>query len=142
MVLNASRDRRRFFALAVGWHLVWGAFLLPYAVVIALVGGGQQAAQDLVDNLAQGFFVPVLFLAASLLPNLLVAWLTRQLLTGTRAAVQLAASGLIFGLAWLVGVQVLLPVNDLGGGLGLNPIAIWAGLAGTVFGLAVPLLDD
>ena len=102
MIARTSRDPQRFVALAVGWHVLWAALLLPYALVIALVLGGQQAAQDLVDSLAQGFFVPVLFVAASLVPNVLVATLINRLLAGTGAAVQLAASAVIFGLAWLI----------------------------------------
>ncbi|HLY14650.1 MAG TPA: hypothetical protein VKR24_09880 [Candidatus Limnocylindrales bacterium] len=141
MMPQPRADTRRFVALALGWHVLWAAFLLPYAVVIALVLGGQQAAQDLVDSLAQAFFVPIIFVAASLLPNLLVAGLTRQLLRATSAGVELIASGLIFGLGWLVAGQVLLPVSDLGGAGGINPVAIWAGLAGTAYGLALPLLD-
>lgn len=141
MIIQSTRDPRQFLALALGWHLLWGALLLPYAVAIALVLGGQQAAQDLVDGLAQSFFLPVLFLAGTLVPNVLVAALSNRLLAGTSAAVQLVASAVIFGLAWLVGVQALLPVADSAGGLSVNPIAIWAALAGAAYGLLVPLFD-
>jgi hypothetical protein len=141
MIASLSPDPRRFLALVLGWHLLWAVLLLPYAVVIALVLGGQQAAQDLVDSLAQGFVVPVLFVAASLIPNLLVAALTSRLLAGTDAAFHLAASAVIFGLAWLIAIQALLPVTDPAGGLSINPIAVWAALAGAAYGLVVPLLD-
>ena len=141
MIARTSHDPQRFAALAVGWHLLWAALLLPYAIVIALVLGGQQAAQDLVDSLAQGFFVPVLFVAVALVPNVLVAVLSNRLLAGTSASTQLAASAVILGLAWFLATQALLPVADPAGGLGVNPIAIWAALAGAVYGLVVPLLD-
>lgn len=141
MIARLSPDPRRFLALALGWHLLWAAMLLPYAIVIALVLGGQQAAQDLVDSLAQGFFVPVLFVAVALVPNVLVAALSNRLLAGTSAGVHLATSAAIFGLAWLIAIQALLPVTDPAGGLGVNPIAIWAALAGAVYGLVVPLFE-
>ena len=141
MIARLNPDPRRFLALALGWHLLWAALLLPYAVVIALILGGQQAAQDLVYGLAQGFFVPVLFVAASLVPNVLVAALSNRLLAGTNTAVHVAASAVIFGLAWLIAIQALLPVADPAGGLSVNPIAIWAALAGAAYGLVVPLLD-
>jgi hypothetical protein len=142
MIARLSPDPRRFLALALGWHLLWAALLLPYAVVIALVLGGQQAAQDLVDSLAQGFFAPVFFAAASLIPNVLIAALTSRLLAGTSATVHLAASAVVFGLAWFVAIQALLPVADPAGGMSVNPIAIWAALAGAAYGLLVPLLDN
>jgi hypothetical protein len=141
MIARLGPDPRRFLALALGWHLLWAALLLPYAVVLALILGGQQAAQDLVDSLAHDFFVPVLFVAASLVPNVLVAALSNRLLAGTGAAGQLATSAVIFGLAWLIAIQALLPVTDPAGGLSVNPIAIWAALAGAIYGLVVPLFE-
>jgi len=141
MIARQSPDPRRFLALALGWHVLWAALLLPYAVVIALVLGGQQAAQDLVDSLAQGFFVPVLFVTASLIPNVVVAALSNRLLAGTSAAARLATSAVIFGLAWLFAIQALLPVADPAGGMSVNPIALWAALAGAAYGLVVPLFD-
>ena len=99
------------------------------------------AAQDLVDSLAQGFFVPVLFVTASLIPNVVVAALSNRLLAGTSAAARLATSAVIFGLAWLFAIQALLPVADPAGGMSVNPIALWAALAGAAYGLVVPLFD-
>lgn len=139
--LGLRRDWRRSVALALGWHLLWAALLLPYAVVIALVLGGQQAAQDLVDSLARSFFLPIFFLAGSSVPNVLVAALANRLLAGTSLTVQLTVSAATFGLAWLIGIQALLPVADPAGGIGVNPIAIWAAFAGAAYGLIVPLLD-
>jgi hypothetical protein len=129
---------RTFLAMAIGWHILWGALLLPYAVVIALLVGGQAAAQDLVDNLASTFFLPVLFVVVALPPNLLLAAMTERLLTGTRPDLQLGTSAAIFGVAWLVAVQALLPII---GGFSLNPIAIWAALAGATYGLILPMLQ-
>lgn len=134
-----SQQARRFLALAAGWHILWAAFLLPYAIGIALVLGGQAAAQDLVDNLASTFFMPVLFLFATLPLNVGLAALTGRLLTGIEPAIQVGASAAIFAVAWLAGVQGILPVADPGGGIAVNPIAVWAGLAGAAYGLALPL---
>jgi hypothetical protein len=136
-----SDQARRFLALALGWHILWAALLLPYAIGIALVLGGQAAAQDLVDNLASTFFVPVLFLVTSLPFNVALAALTGHLLAGMEPPVALAASAAIFALAWLVGIQVVLSGIDIAGGLRVNPIAIWAALAGALYGLVLPLFD-
>lgn len=132
---------RIFLAMATGWHILWGALLLPYAVVIALLVGGQAAAQDLVDNLASTFFLPVLLVVVALPPNLLLAAMTERLLTGTRPDLQLGTSAAIFGVAWLVAVQALLPIIAPVGGFSLNPIAIWAALAGATYGLILPMLQ-
>ena len=135
-----SEQARRFLALAGGWHVLWGAFLLPYAIGIALILGGQAAAQDLVDDLASTFFLPVLFLFASLPLNVALAAVTARLLTGLQPAIELAASALIFAVAWLIGVQGILPVADPGG-FAVNPIAVWAALAGAVYGLVLPAFN-
>ncbi len=137
-----SDQWRRYLALALGWHVLWAALLLPYAIGIALALGGQAAAQDLVDDLASTFFRPVLFLVVSLPLNLALAALTGRLLTGLDPSITLVASALTFALAWLIGVQVLLPPAVSGGGFALNPIAGWAALAGAVYGLVLPLFNE
>jgi len=137
-----SDQARRFLAFALGWHILWGALLLPYAIGIALILGGQAAAQDLVDSLASTFFLPVLFLLASLPVNVALAVLTGRLLTGLEPAVALAASAAIFALAWLIGIQGVLPTSDLAPGFSVNPIAIWAALAGAVYGLVLPVFNE
>jgi hypothetical protein len=136
-----SDQARRFLALALGWHILWGALLLPYAIGIALILGGQAAAQDLVDSLASTFFLPVLFLFVSLPLNLALAALTARLLKGLEPAIELSASAVIFALAWLIGIQGILPVADPSGGFAVNPIAVWAALAGTVYGLVLPAFN-
>jgi hypothetical protein len=133
---------RRFLASALGWHVLWAALLLPYAIVIALILGGQAAAQDLVDNLASVFFQPVLVAVVALPLNVALAAVSGWLLARTQAAIHLAASAFIFAIAWLVGIQLLLPATDLAGNAMLNPIAVWAALAGAAYGLVVALLDD
>jgi hypothetical protein len=137
-----SDQARRFLAFALGWHILWGALLLPYAIGIALILGGQSAAQDLVDNLASTFFLPVLFLLASLPLNVALAALTGRLLTGLEPAVALAASAAIFAVAWLIGIQGVLPIADPTGGFSVNPIAIWAALAGAAYGLVLPVFNE
>jgi hypothetical protein len=133
---------RRFLAFALGWHILWAALLLPYAIGIALILGGQAAAQDLVDSLASSFFLPVLFLFVSLPLNVALAALTGRLLTGLEPAIELAASALIFAVAWLIGTQGALPISDPGGGFAVNPIAVWAALAGAVYGLVLPAFNE
>jgi hypothetical protein len=133
-----SDQARRFLAFALGWHLLWAALLLPYAIGIALILGGQAAAQDLVDSLASTFFLPVLFLFVSLPVNVALAALTGRLLMGLEPAIELASSAVIFAVAWLIGVQAVLPVTEPGGGFMVNPIAVWAALAGAVYGLVLP----
>jgi hypothetical protein len=136
-----SDQARRFLAFALGWHILWAALLLPYAIGIALLLGGQAAAQDLVDSLASTFFLAVLFLVVSLPLNVALAALTGRLLAGLEPAIELAASAVIFAVAWLIGTQGVLPVGDPGGGFAVNPIAVWAALAGAVYGLILPAFN-
>jgi hypothetical protein len=121
------------------WHLLWAAFLVPYAVVIALILGGQASAQDLAQGLALHFGLAVICVVAGLVLNLGLAALLTGLLAEAGASTQVLVAAVIFGLVWFLAIQDLLPYLDLGSGGGLNPAAPWAGIAGAAYGVVLSL---
>ncbi len=131
---------------AVAWHLLWGVLLLPCAIVAAWFAGGQQGSQDLVDGLATSFLVPVVYLAAALPFNLIVAADCALLLDRFEPVGRALGTAVIFGLAWLVVIAVL-PVGDRPATSGLDTISALGAAAGAVYGLVLglatgPAADD
>ena len=128
---------RTTLAFAALWHLLWAALLLPYAVVIALVLGGQASAQDLVEGLALRFGLSMACVAGGLLLNVGLAALLRGPLTEVSSLVQGLGSAIIFGVVWFFAIQDLLPYVGLGSGASINPAAPWAAIAGAAYGFVL-----
>ena len=123
---------------AVAWHLLWGVLLLPCAIVAAWFAGGQQGSQDLVDGLATSFLVPVLYLAAALPFNLIVAADCALLLDRLEPIERAVGTAAIFGLAWLVVIAVL-PLGDRPATSGLDAVSALGAAAGAAYGLVLGL---
>jgi hypothetical protein len=121
------------------WHLLWAALLVPYAVVIAMILGGQASAQDLAQGLALQFGLAIACVTGGLLLNVGLAALISGLLAEAGASIQMLAAAAIFGVVWFFAVQDLLPYADLGSGGSLNPAAPWAAIAGAAYGLVLAL---
>lgn len=130
---------RTTVTLASLWHLLWAALLLPYAVVIAMILGGQASAQDLVDGLAARFGLVVACIAAGLVLNLGLAILLTGLLAQVGTSIRAITAALVFGVIWFFAIQDLLPALDVGSAGSLNPAAPWAALAGAAYGLVLAL---
>ena len=134
---------RSTLAFATFWHLLWAALVLPYAVVIALVLGGQASAQDLAQDLALRFGLAVACVAGGLILNVGLAALIGGLLAEVGAPIQMLVAAVIFGVVWFFATQDLLPYLNLGSGAGIHPAAPWAAFAGAAYGLVLALgLDN
>lgn len=128
---------RTKLAFATLWHLLWAALLLPYAVVIALVLGGQASAQDLVQGIALRFGLAVFCAAGGLVLNVALAALIGGLLIEADPTVQVLVATVVFAVIWFFAIQDLLPYLDLGSGASINPAAPWAAIAGAAFGFVL-----
>jgi hypothetical protein len=128
---------RKTLMFATLWHLLWAALLLPYAVVIALVLGGQTSAQDLAQGLALQFGLAVACVAAGLVLNLGLVALISGLLAEAGASIQMLGATFIFGVVWFFAIQDLPPYVGLGSGASINPAAPWAAIAGAAYGLVL-----
>ena len=122
----------------MAWHLLWGVLLLPCAIVVAWFAGGQQGSQDLVDGLATSFLVPVVYLAAALPFNLLVAADCALLLDRFEPVGRAVGTAGIFGLAWLVVIAVL-PLGDRPATSGLDAMTLLGAAAGAAYGFVLGL---
>jgi small-conductance mechanosensitive channel len=134
-------DIRSPVAFAALWHLLWGLLLIPYAVVLALVFGGQGAAQDLVEGIAETAFVWAFYLVASLPINLLLAALTFRLMARKTWLRQLLAT-VLYGAVWFLAIHLLLPPNESGERFITDAYSIWAATAGVAYGFVLGSLPD
>ncbi|MGH2464246.1 MAG: hypothetical protein ACRDGI_02195 [Candidatus Limnocylindrales bacterium] len=121
------------------WHLLWAAFLLPYAVVIAMALGGQASAQDLVEGLALRFGLAIASVAGGFVLNVGLAAVISGPLAGVSSVVQVLVAAGVFGVIWFFAVQDLLPYLDLGSGASISPAAPWAALAGAAYGVVLAM---
>lgn len=128
-------------AFAALWHLLWGLLLIPYAVILALVFGGQSAAQDLVEGIAETAFVWAFYLVAALPINLLLAALMFRLQARKTWLRQLRAT-VLFGTVWLFAIHLLLPPNESGERFIADAYSIWAATAGAAYGFVLGSLPD
>lgn len=133
---------RRLLVFATLWHVLWGALLVPYAVVVAWVFGGQAAAQTAVEGFAIAALPLTIYLTLALPLNLSIAALTYLLGARIGPVVRLNLGVTIFGVAWFFAIQVFLPIADLNGGFSTNLVAIWAAIAGAAYGLVLALLPE
>jgi hypothetical protein len=127
---------------AAAWHVLWSAFLLPYAVLTALAFGGQDAAQTVVGDFAIAALP--LAIALTLALPLGVAIAAMASLVGARLdpVTRMLLATTTFGIAWLFAVQVLLPIADPNGAFAIKPVMIWAAAAGAVYGLVLALVSE
>lgn len=141
VIQDRLADIRSPVAFAALWHLLWGLLLIPYALILALVFGGQGAAQDLVEGIAETAFVWAFYLVAALPINVLLAALTFRLLARKTWLRQLLAT-VLCGVVWLLAIHLLLPPNDSGERFSADAYAIWAATAGAAYGLVLGSLPD
>ena len=139
VIQDRLADIRSPVAFAALWHLLWGLLLIPYALILALVFGGQGAAQDLVEGIAETAFVWAFYLVAALPINLLLAALTFRLLARKTWLRQLLATVL---LGRLLAIHLLLPPNESGERFIADAYSIWAATAGAAYGFVLGSLPD
>ncbi len=121
------------------WHFLWVALLIPYAVVVAMILGGQQSAQDLVDGLARAFALAVGCAGAGLVLNVGLGLALTPLVAAVEPVVGRLVAALIFAVIWFFAIQDLLPYLGYGTGASINPAAFWAAFAGAAYGLVLAL---
>ncbi len=110
---------------ATAWHVLWGALLIPYALVVVLVVGGLDPMQDLVDELAMSFLIVPLVLIVTLPVNAGLAVGVELLLRGVSWWVGALISAAFFGALWLLLATIFdLParIRSVGRAGGLRPV--------------------
>lgn len=115
--------------------------LLPYAVLVVLVFSGQDAAQNLVDDLAASFLLVPLFVIASLPINLATAFVLGPALGGASRTARLALGGAIFGGIWFFAIDLLLAPTEFAAPYAGAALSIWAAAAGAVYGVVRALAE-
>jgi len=124
---------------AAAWHVLWGALLIPYALIVILVVGGLDPMQDLVDELAMSFLIVPLVLVVTLPVNIGLAVVVELLLPGTSWRLAGLISAALFGALWLL----LATIFDLPAAFGasVEPVAfgLWAAGGGAAYGFVVAL---
>ena len=125
---------------AAAWHVLWGALLIPYALIVVLIVGGLDPMQDLVDELAMSFLIVPLVLIIALPLNVGLAVVVRLLLRGVSSWwVGALVSAAFFGALWLL----LATIFDLPAAFGASvepaPFGLWAAGGGAAYGFVVAL---
>ena len=124
---------------AAAWHVLWGALLIPYALIVVLVVGGLDPMQDLVDELAMSFLIVPLVLIITLPLNVGLAVVVELLLRGVSWWVGALVSAAFFGAVWLLVATIFdLPAAF---GASVEPVAfgLWAAGGGAAYGFVVAL---
>ncbi len=139
MARTQRDDLPRFLFFAALWHLLWGAFLIPYALVAVLSFGGQDAAQHLVDGLARTFLLVPVLLALALPVNLAIAAVVGRLLGPASLAVRLVLAGAGAGGVWFLAAHAFLAPADFGRPFPAGATAWWAAGAGLAYGVVLAM---
>jgi hypothetical protein len=124
---------------ATAWHVLWGALLIPYALIVVLVVGGLDPMQDLVDELAMSFLIVPLVLVVTLPVNVGLAVGVELLLRGVSWWVAALLSAAFFGALWLLLATIFDLPAAFGASVAPAAFGLWAAGGGAAYGFVVAL---
>ena len=133
---------RGLLGFAALWHVLWSAFLLPYAVLTALAFGGQDPAQTVVEDFAIAALPLTVAVTLALPLNLAIATLTFSISSRLSQLTRTLLAAAIFGVVWLVAIRVVVPIADPTEAFALKAVMIWSAAAGAVYGLVLALASQ